>query len=243
VKPELMALLGQRVTVTSPHIPINSWTGKLVAIADDPSLIVDLDDGRRMVLQQTCTVTRADGHPEPGQPVDPEAIPDWERAFVGLPSHRDLINSVIASDSGDLLKDLQSAKRVLREESLLDRLDTIAANLQAHIDQRAAEVAQPAIDQARADVEEAQQERDDWRTRFTDLRRELQRQLQVVERRAARAETAIVRARTTIHLNTNGVTRGQVMFEADQWHLGYRACADHITRALSPTDQQEAHGG
>ena len=63
--PDLWVLLGQRVTVTQPG---PGWermlTGKLTAITDQPTMVLDLDDGRRMTfLQSRCKVTPADDTP------------------------------------------------------------------------------------------------------------------------------------------------------------------------------------
>lgn len=61
-RPDLMALLGRRVTVTNPNAG-RAWTGKLVAVADDPSVVIDQDRGPRMTLPQFFTITPADDAP------------------------------------------------------------------------------------------------------------------------------------------------------------------------------------
>lgn len=57
-RPDLMTLLGHYVTVTNPHVG-SSWSGKLVALADDPFLVIDQHDGTRMVLPQRFYVAPA----------------------------------------------------------------------------------------------------------------------------------------------------------------------------------------
>lgn len=64
MKPDLMALVGQRVTVADPHIR-SSWTGKLVAVCDDPSLVIEVDQGVRMTLPQRFLVTPPPTEPDP----------------------------------------------------------------------------------------------------------------------------------------------------------------------------------
>lgn len=245
-----MALVGHRVTVTD-HGPAttSAWTGKLTALADHPTLILDLDDGRRMVLQQyRCKVTPADEQPEPGQPVDP------------LPTHARWDRLAIMEADGEVTytwpnvpptADIVAGTRV---HGLLDRqLDRLAETLfnsidrlEQHIVQRAQELAQPAITQARADVEEAQEERDHWRTRFTDLQREGQRQLAPLERRAVTAETAIARALSTMFLNTTAHVSAIRATDVplSDYQRGYQACADHVTTALNgATQEQETDRG
>ncbi|MFI7468180.1 hypothetical protein [Nonomuraea sp. NPDC049646] len=74
-RPDLMALVGQRVTVAPRYG--ESSTGKLVALTDQPSLILDLDDGHRMVFPQyRCKVTSAsDTPPEPPSFATPQPVP------------------------------------------------------------------------------------------------------------------------------------------------------------------------
>lgn len=48
--PEQMALLGQEVLVQNPQIPSATWVGKAIAIATDPSIIIEAPDGQRMML-------------------------------------------------------------------------------------------------------------------------------------------------------------------------------------------------
>lgn len=117
------------------------------------------------------------------------------------------------------------------DSPLLDRLDAMLANLQQYIDHRAVELAQPHIDHARTEVDEAREETQHWRERFTDLQREIQRRIAVIERRATRAETAIVRARVTMRANTQPSPA-----HPTDYQRGYQACADHVTTALKEAD-------
>lgn len=171
-RPDLVALLGRRVTVTAPG---PAWertlTGKLVAITDQPTMVVEADDGqRRDFLQYRCKVVLAvDTPPEPAQPVDPESIPDWESPFPGP-----VVDAATA---------------------VLAQLDRMLANLQAHIDQRAAELAQPLIDETRdaalADIKAAR----DGQQRSEDLVAEMRRQLAGLERQATRDRERVARVR------------------------------------------------
>jgi hypothetical protein len=314
-----MALVGQRVTVTHPN-GHRSWTGKLVAIADDPSLVVDLDDGQRMVVQQTCTVAPADDPPPepfPSHSVSARLVINGEtlhiRARLGIDDNHAGDDAVQRRWWADLAfhplkppnEDTECTLRLggrpgkgrilagstrmwgdgpppttARWERLatvdqgnhgpvytwpdvpptadhvigarvpgwpdmqavagdLAALGDMLANLRQHIDERAADIAAPHIEQARADVVEAQEERDQWRERFTDLQREFQRQHKVVERRAVRAETAIARALGTMRANTLPPPA-----HPTDYQRGYQACADHVTTALNgTTDQQETDRG
>lgn len=56
----LMTLLGRQVTVTNPAHPV-SWSGRLLAVADDPSILIEGEDGGRMCLPQAFVVEPADG--------------------------------------------------------------------------------------------------------------------------------------------------------------------------------------
>jgi hypothetical protein len=197
-RPDLMALLGERVTVTNKNTPARTWTGKLVAVCDDPSLVIEEDHGERMTLSQSFYVA----------PLDEKSAP------------------AACSDIGACVATLR---------------DTMA-NLDAHIERRAQELAQPHIEQALGEVAEAQDERDHWKERFAGLQQERQRQLAPLERRAVTAETAIARARSTVHLNTAANLGGRrVASGPTDYQRGYQACADHVTTALNgATDQQEA---
>jgi hypothetical protein len=62
----LRALLGEWVRVSNPTNPA-SWTGKLLGLADNPSVLIESADGHRMSLPQTFTVERVDA---PAAPAD-----------------------------------------------------------------------------------------------------------------------------------------------------------------------------
>jgi len=47
------------VTVTNPRHPGSAWTGRITAIADDPSVILDCPGGLRVCLPQSFGVTEA----------------------------------------------------------------------------------------------------------------------------------------------------------------------------------------
>lgn len=76
------------------------------------------------------------------------------------------------------------------ERFALTTLRDMIANLQDHIDYRAAEIAAPRItaaeEAAAARVATAEQERDQWRQRFEDLQREHERQVSVWEKQRDR---------------------------------------------------------
>lgn len=205
-RPDLMDLLGHRVTITNPGG--SSWTGKLVAVGNEPCLVIDQDRGPRICLPQSFAVAPAD-------PPAPEPLAPWELELLD-----------------------QQAAAIQRDNSLAERLDRAMANLQQYIDQRAQELAAPLFAQARAKVDEAREETRHWRTRFTDLQREMGRQNDVLYKRAARAEAAIARATATMRANT----QPSPTHPTDYQH-GYQACADHVRAALHGTDQQEADRG
>lgn len=207
-RPDLMDLVGQRVTVTHPNSHTTS-TGKLVALADHPTLILDLDDGHRMVYRQDrCKVTPADDTPAP--------IPPWEQEIL----------------------DRQAATIGL-ENTLLAHLGRMLANLQQHIDQRAAELAQPLIDEAcEAAAVEVSGARG-MQQRAEDLVVEMRRQLAALERnyeryrqRAEAAEDAIVKTHDHLGRNLTGLI-GKSGYE-----VGYRSCADEVTHILNGTNGQ-----
>lgn len=66
----LVDLIGQRVTVTNPTLPV-SWTGRLLGLSDHPSLTVEDEHGRRMTLPQSFRVEPAppavEGAAKPGE--------------------------------------------------------------------------------------------------------------------------------------------------------------------------------
>lgn len=54
-------LLGKQVIVTNPHGTV--WSGRLIALADDPSLVLEQADSTRVCLPQSFTVAE-DTSPE-----------------------------------------------------------------------------------------------------------------------------------------------------------------------------------
>lgn len=42
--------IGEKVTVTNPHYPTSTWTGKLVATRDHPCVTLEFENGERMCL-------------------------------------------------------------------------------------------------------------------------------------------------------------------------------------------------
>lgn len=71
-RPDLFALVGQRVTVTNPNGSA-SWTGKLAAVGTEPCVVIAQDHGPRLCLPQSYTVTPA----EPPEPLAP-----WEEEIL-----------------------------------------------------------------------------------------------------------------------------------------------------------------
>lgn len=209
-RPDLMALVGERVTVTDPGPGHTStWIGKLTALADQPSLILDLDDGRRMVLQQyRCKVTRAN---------DTTLVPclRWSRT-----EPHDAHEWTTPSDSPVRCPGVRAAESTLAAEPLgpkvLAMLHEMIANLQQHINQRAIELAEPHV----AEAHEAA------RQQVTAAR--------AAQQRAETAENAIDIARITMRSNTLPVPR-----HPTDYQRGYQACADHVTTALNGTINQE----
>lgn len=151
-RPDLMALLGQRVTITHPS-GSTEWTGKLIAVGQEPCAVIDQDYGPRLCLPQSYAIAPAEALPEPA-PLAP-----WEEELLD-----------------------QQAASIHREDTLAARLDRMLANLTAHIEQRAAEVAQPLIAKAQVDacddIERAQHKQQ----RAEDLVAELRRRIGVLER-------------------------------------------------------------
>ncbi|MET8985872.1 hypothetical protein ABZW49_10525 [Nonomuraea wenchangensis] len=88
----------------------------------------------------------------------------------------------------------------LRQDSVLDRLDGMLANLQSHIDERAQELAQPLIYDAREAAATEVKRAQDKQQRAEDLVTELRRQIRVRDRqrdeqrqRADSAESTVAR--------------------------------------------------
>lgn len=237
-RPDLFALVGQRVTITGPG-HADPLTGMLTALADHPTLILDLDDGQRRVFRQDrCKVTSADELPEPSQPMPAEpprkSNAQWERLAIREPNGDITYTWPNVPPTADLVTGDNVAQLLDRQlDRLAATLHDSLARLDAHIDQRAHEIAAPRIiaveERAAEQLAVAREEAGHWRDRFTDLQYEYRRQLQVADRRAVRAETAIARALATLALNAQ--------LQADD--RGYQACADHVTTALNGTTDQE----
>ncbi|MGP3914349.1 hypothetical protein [Nonomuraea sp. 10N515B] len=200
--PHLMALLGHRVTITNPDSG-TTWTGDLIAVTDEPSIVIDQGQQGRMTLPQRFTINRADYTPAP--------IPPWEQEILD-----------------------RQAATISLENTLLAHLGRMLANLQAHIDQRAEQIAQPHIDEAREQVANAEEARRATRDGMWSLRQEHARRIKALEGRAVTAETAIVRALATLNLNTQLHADDQ-----SDYRRGYQACATHVTHALNGTLDQE----
>lgn len=126
---------------------------------------------------------------------------------------RQAINAAI-TDGGDLLKDLQDAHRTLRQESLLDRLDGMLANLQQHIDERAHDLARPLIAQAHAEAFDEVKSAQDRQQRAEDLVAELRRQIRVLERQRDELQAAIARVRRLCDLTIAASCRAQAIDQA-----------------------------
>jgi chromosome segregation ATPase len=88
------------------------------------------------------------------------------------------------------------------ERFALVTLRDMIANLQAHIDYRAAEIAAPRItaveESVTARVAAAEGERDQWQERFEDLQQELGRQLTVLERQRDRLRAEVAELREAL---------------------------------------------
>lgn len=167
MRPDLMALVGHRVTITNPGG--SSWTGKLTAVGDEPCVVIDQDHGPRICLPQSFTVTKTDEPHATVQPGDPGPVYTWPN----VPPTADIVTGARIPGWPDI--------RTVANQ--LDRLDGMLANLTAHIEQRAQELAQPLIAKAReaalTDVERARHDQQ----RAEDLVTELRRQIRAPERR------------------------------------------------------------
>ena len=131
---------------------------------------------------------------------------------------------------------------------LVIRLDRMIANLDQHIDQRAAEIAEPQVAYAEALAAERdttlREERHRWDQRLADLQTEFQRQIAVLQRnseryrqRAEAVEDVIVKTHDHLGRNLAGLV-GKSGYE-----VGYRACASEVTSILdSATGQEPDHG-
>lgn len=54
----LNGFLGERVTITNSRLG-TSWTGRVIALHDDPGVVIEQDGGFRLCLPQSFEVTRA----------------------------------------------------------------------------------------------------------------------------------------------------------------------------------------
>lgn len=61
---KLLPLIGEWVTVTNPDVPA-SWYGKLVGLADQPSVLIQAPGGGQTCLPQSFTVERCDLEQQP----------------------------------------------------------------------------------------------------------------------------------------------------------------------------------
>lgn len=123
------------------------------------------------------------------------------------------------------------------ERFALTTLRDMIANLQEHIDYRAAEIAQPLIDQAREAAAVEVKGAQGMQQRAEDLVTELRRQFTALERnrdrykeRAETAENAIDIARITMRSHALPAPA-----HPTDYQRGYQACADDVTAALNDT--------
>lgn len=54
----LNGFLGERVTITNSRLG-TSWTGRVIALHDDPGIVIEQDGGFRLCLPQSFEITRA----------------------------------------------------------------------------------------------------------------------------------------------------------------------------------------
>ncbi|MEV4287388.1 hypothetical protein AB0K40_17930 [Nonomuraea bangladeshensis] len=121
---------------------------------------------------------------------------------------------------------------------LVIRLDRMIANLQAHIDQHAQQLAQPLIYDAREAAATEVKTAQDKQQRAEDLVAELRRQLRARDRQATDYRQRAENARAHLGRNLAGLV-GKSGYEA-----GYRDCANEITRILdTPSDLKEPGRG
>ena len=94
----LTDLLGKRVTITNPRCDGASWTGRIIALHDDPGVVIEQDDGLRVCLPQEFDVTEAsspdptaaDAITSPGSIPAAGAAPAGRLARVEVKGFRDL---------------------------------------------------------------------------------------------------------------------------------------------------------
>lgn len=58
-RPDLAALLARAAWVTVTAATGSSWTGRLVAVADHPAILIEQGDGTRVMLAQSLHITEA----------------------------------------------------------------------------------------------------------------------------------------------------------------------------------------
>lgn len=241
-RPDLFALVGQRVTVTRPG-HTDPVTGRLAAYAESPHLILDLDDGQRWILPQgRCKVAPADDTPPAAGPFPRSDEPPtkssahWERLAIREPNGDVTYTWPDAPPVGDVVvgANVRGWPDMRTVASNLARLDDMLANLQAHIDQRATEVAQPHIEEAREAAATEVKGAQGLQQRAEDLNTELRRQLKALEsqntrirQRAEASGASVVRCLSALSETFE--------HEPSEWQRGFRACALHATRALNGT--------
>lgn len=126
-RPDLMQMLGKRVTVTNPHAG-STWTGTLAALGDEPCAVIDEDDGARFCIPQSFTITRA-AEPQPAATTNPclhmpvEESRDGEiQAALDSLASMNRITRTTAEDVRDVVHALRLAGyRVVRELKTRDQ--------------------------------------------------------------------------------------------------------------------------
>lgn len=138
----------------------------------------------------------------------------------------------------------------LRQESLLDRLDGMLANLDAHIERRAQELAQPLIAKAReaalTDIERARHQQQRAEDLVTELRRQIraldwhrneqQGRADKAERSAEQTEAAIDRARDLAHRLKVEAEQGLQSAVLDSQTVSWRTSAHTAGMFLAALD-------
>lgn len=205
-RPDLMALLGHRVTITTPN-GSSSWTGKLVAVGNEPCATINVEHGPRLCLPQSFTITPADDTPPAPQEEVAFRIETCQNETISGPDNGHLVGARVHG-----WPDMQTVARDLAT------LRDMITGLQAHIDQRAQELAQPLIAEAHAaafdDVKAAQAAQQRAEDLVTELRRQLEyadRHVKNYRQRAEQAEAANARMRKLIDSyppGSNFVTSG-----------------------------------
>ena len=125
---------------------------------------------------------------------------------------------------------------------LVIRLERTIANLDAYIEQRAREIANPRIAATEQDAAEqvanAEQERDQRQQRSEDLVAELRRQLRALERQLTDHRQRVENVRAHLNRNLAGLV-GKSGYE-----VGYRSCASEVTSILdTPSNLKEPGRG